>query len=76
MNNNEDHGLETLLELDGVVIEQERGHWVKFDVARTTVTKERPHGLRYSLTLHDKYGKRQTANGLRQCPRGQTTEKI
>ena len=58
MNENEDHGLETLLELDGVVIEQERGHWVKFDVAKTAITRERPYGLRYSLTLHDKYGKR------------------
>ena len=51
-------GLETLLDLDGTVIEQERGHWVKFEASKTLVTKERPHGLRYSLTLHDKYGKR------------------
>ncbi len=53
-----DKGLETLLELDGVVINQEDGHWMKFDVSITPVTQERPHGLRYSLTLHDKYGKR------------------
>ena len=53
-----DHGLETLLDLDGVVIDQDNGYWVKFDVSKTDVTKERPHGLRYSLTLHDQYGKR------------------
>ncbi len=52
------HGLETLLDLDGTVINQEKGYWVKFDVSITDVTKERPHGLSYSLTLHEKYGKR------------------
>jgi len=58
MQDNRDQGLETLLDLNGVVINQENGYWVKFDVSRTDVTKERPHGLRYSLTLHEKYGKR------------------
>jgi len=58
MDEGRDHGLETLLDLDGVVIDQNNGYWVKFDVSKTEVTKERPHGLRYSLTLHDKYGKR------------------
>ena len=58
MSEDRDHGLETLLDLDGVVIDQDNGYWVKFDVSKTTETKERPHGLRYSLTLHDKYGKR------------------
>jgi len=58
MSEDRDHGLETLLDLDDVVIDQDNGFWVKFDVSRTTATKERPHGLRYSLTLHDKYGKR------------------
>ncbi len=58
MSEDRDHGIETLLDLDSVVIDQDNGFWVKFDVSKTTVTKERPHGLRYSLTLHDKYGKR------------------
>ena len=58
MNDDLHQGLDTLLDLDGTIIEQERGHWVKFEVSKTQVTKERPHGLRYSLTLHDKYGKR------------------
>ena len=58
MHNDKDRGLETLLELDGVVINQEKGYWVKFEVSKTDITKERPHGLSYSLTLHEKYGKR------------------
>jgi hypothetical protein len=64
-----DYGLETLLDLDGVVIEQTHGFWVKFEVARTKVTQHRPHGIRYSLTLHDRYGQRvmgyDNAHGLK-----------
>jgi hypothetical protein len=33
-------------------------HWVKFDVNRTPVTSEWPHGLRYSITLHEISGAR------------------
>ena len=48
-----DPGLDTLLDLDGdTLFVDDEGHWVKFVVARTEVTPERPHGLRYSLTLH------------------------
>ena len=31
---------------------------MKFEVKRTEVTPERPHGLRYSLTLHAEHGER------------------
>ena len=58
MHTNKDKGLETLLDLNGVVIDQEKGYWVKFEIYKTDITKERPHGLSYSLTLHEKYGKR------------------
>jgi len=30
---------------------------VKFEIRRVEPTTERPHGLRYSLTLHDPKGK-------------------
>jgi len=53
-----DFGLDTLLDLDGVIIEQKYGCWVKFEVSKTAVSPERPHGIRYNLTLHNKYGKR------------------
>jgi len=57
MREDKNDGLETLFDLDGVIIDQDNGYWVKFDVSKVTVTKERPHGLRYSLTLHDKFHK-------------------
>ena len=51
--------IETLLDLNGIVIEQAGGYWTKFEVQKiSNATKERPHGLRYSLTLHDKHGNR------------------
>ena len=36
----------------------ELGHLVRFVVSRTEVTEARPHGLSYSLTLHDRSGRR------------------
>jgi hypothetical protein len=55
-----DPGLETLLELDGVVlvVDPEGGRWVKFVVTRVPVSPERPQGLDYSLTLHGPDGER------------------
>lgn len=54
-----DRSLDALLDLDGqtLVIDDE-GHAVKFVVRRTEVTEARPHGLSYSLTLHDRAGRR------------------
>jgi hypothetical protein len=53
-----DHSLDTLLEFDGqvFVIDPKGEHWVKFQVRRFEVTPDRPHGLKYSLTLHDAKG--------------------
>jgi hypothetical protein len=55
-----DHSLDTLLELDGVMytVDDTGCCWVKFEVARIAVSPERPHGLKYSLTLHDEKGTR------------------
>ena len=55
-----DSGLDALLPLDGEVffIDPQGNHWVKFEVKRVAVSAERPHGLRYSLTLHAKDGAR------------------
>lgn len=54
-----DPGMDTLLELDGLIIEQNGGYWTKFEVQKLLhPTKERPHGIRYSLSLHDRYGTR------------------
>ena len=55
-----DPSLDTLLDLDGlvIVIDEEGGYWVKFEVKRVPVTQERPHGLDYSLTLHGRDNER------------------
>jgi hypothetical protein len=52
-------GIDTLLDLDGIIIEQTGGYWTKFEVRRTLqMTEEIPHGIRYSLTLHNRHGER------------------
>lgn len=56
--NSPDLGLETLLELDGSVLEQEAGFWIKIEARQLAPTKHALHGIRYSLTLHDSYGTR------------------
>lgn len=52
-----DNTIENLLELDGVryVIEEHHGLWVKFEAKKVEPTHARPHGIKYSLTLHDRY---------------------
>ncbi|HYD70773.1 toxin-antitoxin system TumE family protein [Azospirillum sp.] len=53
-----EHTLEFLLAFDGQVHRLEGGFWLKFEIKRAAATTERPHGLRYSFTLHDETGKR------------------
>jgi hypothetical protein len=55
-----DPGAEVLLDLDGqvLVVDAKGGYWVRFSVNRTASTPERPHGLKYSLTLHGPDGNR------------------
>lgn len=53
------HELQTLLDLDGTVIELMEGrYFAKFEVRRVGASSEVPHGIKYSLTLHDRSGKR------------------
>lgn len=49
-----DTGLETLLDLDGITYRLNEGYWVKFEAHVVDATKHRPHGILYSLTLHDR----------------------
>ena len=58
--NSPDPGLETLLELDGSVLEQEGGFWIKIE-ARRVPPPHALHGIRYSLTPHDRFGTRVSA---------------
>ncbi|MEO6824083.1 MAG: hypothetical protein ABI167_05040 [Nitrosospira sp.] len=51
-------GLDALLDLDGYIVARGLGCWVKVDTWWIEVTLKIPHGIRYSLTLHEPYGKR------------------
>ena len=53
-----DPGLVTLLDLDGEILDQGEGCWVEVHAWTVEPTSEVPHGLRYSLTLHDSHGTR------------------
>lgn len=67
-------GLETLLLLDGSIFEQDAGFWVKIEARLGESTADVPHGVRYSLTLHDRYGRRvlgyDNAHGVKPPRRG------
>ena len=53
-----DIGLTTLLDLDGSILEQDGGFWIKIEARRVPPSEQALHGIRYSLTLHDKLGTR------------------
>lgn len=52
------YGLEMLLDLDGQHFQMEDGTYVRFMASECQATPERPHGVRYSLTYHDKHNQR------------------
>jgi Family of unknown function (DUF6516) len=54
----EDHELEVLLSLDGFEFQFARGYTVKIAAQIAEPTSDRPHGIKYSLTLHDPNGRR------------------
>jgi len=53
-----DESLERLLDLDGFLAEVGGGFWVKIVAGRVPPDSERPHGVGYTLTLHDPAGRR------------------
>ena len=53
-----DAAIETLLDLNGSILDQENGFWIKLEAWRVEASDHVPHGIRYSLTLHEPYGKR------------------
>lgn len=53
-----DHALQLLLDLDGLNFAFGGGYWIKYAVKAVARSPERPHGIRYSLTLHDHRGTR------------------
>lgn len=53
-----DNDIDTLIDLNGSIVQQEHGYWVEIHAWRVEPTVLIPHGVRYSLTLHEKNGKR------------------
>lgn len=53
-----EYGLEFLLAFDGRIHHLEEGYWIKFEIERVKATRERPHGLSCSFTLHGPDGRR------------------
>lgn len=54
-NNKDDLGLDILLELNDEIFPMENGYWTKIEAKSVVANKHRPHGIRYSLTLHNPY---------------------
>src|SRR5688572_30793922 len=54
----EDYALDVLLSLDGFEFQFAEGYRVKISARRVQPSGNRPHGVRYSLTLHDSSGHR------------------
>jgi hypothetical protein len=54
----QDHGLDLLLSFDGERYVFDGGFWVKYEVERVEPDENRPHGIKYSLTLHAPDGTR------------------
>src|SRR3990172_4830747 len=53
-----DEGLDRFLDLDGFLAEVGGGFWVKIVARRVPPDACRPHGVSYTLTLHDPGGRR------------------
>lgn len=53
-----DKDVETLLDLHGSIFDQGGGYWLKIEAWRVEPDAGTPHGIRYSLTLHEPYGNR------------------
>src|SRR3546814_15392511 len=53
-----EHTLAFLLDFHGRIHVMEQGYFLKFEIWKVDPTPQRPHGLRYSFTLHDQYSHR------------------
>ncbi len=50
--------IDILLDLHGSILDQGGGYWIKIDAWSVAVSEAVPHGIRYSLTLHEPFGRR------------------
>jgi hypothetical protein len=44
--------------LNGGIYDQGNGYWIKIEARCIETSEHVPHGIRYALTLHDRYGTR------------------
>lgn len=75
-----DVGLENLLALNGTEYTEENGYWYKIEAYMVEPTEERPHGIRYNLTLHDNFNQRilgfDNAHGIKMKTKGRFSGRI
>jgi hypothetical protein len=76
----EDETLVTLLNLNGEIFPMDNGYWTKFEACQVSPDQHVPHGVRYSLTLHDRYNRRvlgfDNAHAIRPARKGYGARKI
>lgn len=53
-----DTALDALLLLDGEIFPMNNGFWTKIETYQVQPNEHIPHGVRYSLTLHDQHNTR------------------
>ena len=58
MSENHDVGLEVLIQLNGEIFPMENGYWTKIEAKKVQANEHIPHGIKYSLTLHDSQNNR------------------
>jgi uncharacterized protein DUF6516 len=68
--------LDTLLNSDGESFPMNNGCWVKFEAKAMPVSKEVPHGIKYSLTLHDRMNNRVVGFDNAHAVKSQKTERL
>lgn len=76
----EEESLACLLNLDGEIFPMDNGYWTKFEAWQVEPEPHVPHGVRYSLTLHDRYNQRilgfDNAHAIRPPKKGYAARKI
>ena len=76
----EDESLISLLNMNGEIFPMDNGYWTKFEVYRINPEPHIPHGIRYSLTLHDRYSRRvlgfDNAHAIQPARKGYGARKI
>jgi hypothetical protein len=76
----EDETLATLLDLDCEIFPMDNGYWTKFEARRVDPEPHIPNGIRYSLSLHDRYNRRvlgfDNAHAIRPAKKGYAARKV